>query len=123
MAKINDNIFCSGGEECSIYVISIEPVQIIQTIILGENEYDYIHFLHKSYDGFIFASTKETIVQYQIIVNEDNDSIRLEKFDTIEDGNSNSAIITTEEGRIFYNQKFDDSEESTKLILTKYKQL
>ena len=123
MAKINDNIFCSGGEECSIYVISIEPVQIIQTIILGENEYDYIHFLHKSYDGFIFASTKETIVQYQIIVNEDNDSIRLEKFDTIEDGNSNSATITTEEGRIFYNQKFDDSEESTKLILTKYKQL
>ena len=34
MAKINDNIFCSGGKNCSIYVISVEPIQVIQTIIL-----------------------------------------------------------------------------------------
>ena len=123
MAKINDNIFCSGGKNCSIYVVSVEPIQVIQTIILEKNySWDYIHFLHKSYDEFIFASDGEKIIQYQIKKDEDNDSIRLEKFYTIDDGIDNSAIITTKDGKIFYSQKFDNLGQSTKLILAKYKQ-
>ena len=124
MVKINDNIFCSGGERCYIYVVSVEPIQVIQKINVRNTEYwDYIRFLHKSYDEFIFASTGEKIIQYKIIKDEDNDFLKLEKFNTIEDGIYNSAIITTEDGKIFYNQRFENSAQSTKLILTKYKQL
>ena len=124
MAKINDNLFCSGGEGCYLYVISVIPVQVIQTIIIGKRNYnDYIHFVHKSYDEFIFASTGKQIIQYQIIKDKDNNFIKLEEIYEIEDGNDNSAIITTEEGKILYNQTFENSGLSTKLILIKYKQI
>jgi len=32
MAKINDNIFCSGGENTYLYIVSVNPVHIIQKI-------------------------------------------------------------------------------------------
>ena len=30
MTRINDNLFCSGGRYGFIYIVSIEPVQLIQ---------------------------------------------------------------------------------------------
>ena len=124
MVKINDNIFCSGGEKCYIYIVSAEPVQVIQKINLKYNAvFDYIRFLHKSCDEFIFTSIGKIIIQYKIVKDEDNNFIKLEKFNTIEDGDYHSAIITTEDGKIFYNQKFDNPGHNIKLILNKYKQL
>ena len=124
MAKINDNLFCSGGEECYLYVISVKPVQIIQTIIIGNKYYNnYIHFLHKSYDEFIFTSNGKQIIQYQILKDKNNNFIKLEEIYEIEDCDDNSDIITTKDGKILYKQKFKNSEQSTKLILVKYKQL
>ena len=70
-----------------------------------------------------FASTGKQIIQYQIIKDKDNNFIKLEEIYEIEDSNDNSAIITTEDGKILYNQTFENSEQSTKLILIKYKQL
>ena len=125
MTKINDNTFCSGGLTCVIYVISIEPVQVIQKISLDEKDFynDYILFLYKSNDGFIFTSTGKGIIQLKIIKDEDNNFIRLEKFDIIEDGISNTAISLIEGGKIFYKQKIENLDDKTNLFLTKYKQL
>ena len=53
MAKINDKLFCSGGKNGFIYIVSVEPIRIIQKIRLSE--YSYVKFLHNSNDGFIFA--------------------------------------------------------------------
>ena len=33
MAKINNNIFCSGGEKGYIYIVSVDPIQIILYIL------------------------------------------------------------------------------------------
>ena len=125
MTKINDNIFCSGGLHCFIYVISFEPVQVIQKILLKENDNhsDYILFLYKSNDGFIFTSVGSGIIQLKIINDVDNNFIRLEKFNIIEDGINNTAISLIEDGKIFYNQKKENLDDKTNLFLTKYKQL
>ena len=124
MVKINDNIFCSGGECGYIYVVSIKPIQVIQKII-SEIKYswDCILFLHKSEDGFIFTSKGKGIIQCKIILVEDDNFIKLEKYYIIEDGKNNSAIITTEDGKIFYIQNIENLNEKTNLFLKKYKQL
>ena len=65
MAKINDKLFCSGGKNGFIYIVSIEPIRIIQKIRLSE--YSYVKFLHNSNDGFIFAGIDDDIIQLKII--------------------------------------------------------
>ena len=107
MAKINDNIFCSGGIKSFIYIVSVEPVQIIQKIILNNNmnNLDYVLFLHNSNDGFIFTSFEEKIIQLKIINDEEGNFIKLQKFDEIEDSLINEAIATTNDGKIFYEIK------------------
>ena len=132
MAAINDNIFCSGGTDGYIYIVSIEPVQVIQKIMLLESEkWGYVQFINKSNDGFIFTSVGDGIIQYKIINNEDGNFIKLEKFDVIEDGEKNKAIALTEDGKIFYMQKrlnnpqdpdfIDYDYDKTNLFLTEYK--
>ena len=124
MVKINDNIFCSGGEHGFIYVVSVEPVQVIQKMNLDlEENWHYVLFLHKSIDEFIFTSIGDEIIQFKIIKDEEGNYIRLEQFNIIEDGSYNSAIITTEDGKIFYKRKIENYNENTYLFLTKYKQL
>ena len=119
MAKINDNFFCSGGQNGFIYIVSVNPLQITQKIVLEEDS-SYVHFLHNSNDGFIFTSLGDIIIQYRIINDEDNNFIKLEKFEVIEDGENNNAIITTDDGKIFYHQKSQDNK--LNLCLFKYKQ-
>ena len=109
MAKINDNIFCSGGIKSFIYIVSVEPVQIIQKIILNNNmnNFDYVLFLHNSNDGFIFTSFafEKKIIQLKIINDEEGNFIKLQKFDEIEVSLKNEAIATTNDGKIFYEIK------------------
>ena len=125
MAAINDNIFCSGGINGYIYVVSIDPVQVIQKIMLLENlKWGYVKFIYKSIDGFIFTSVGGGIIQYKIIKDEDDNFIKLEKFNIIEDGVENNAIALTEEGKIFYNSRDPDfiyDNDKTKFFLTEYK--
>ena len=131
MAAINDNIFCSGGENGYIYVVSIYPLQVIQKIkLLEKGNWGLVKFICKSIDGFIFTSVGDGIIQYKIIKDEDDNFINLEKFDIIEDGVENNAIVLTEEGKIFYKQKRLNNLgdlaiiieiDKTNLFLTEYK--
>ena len=131
MAAINDNIFCSGGEKGYIYVVSIDPVQVIQKIkLLEKSNWGLVNFIYKSIDGFIFTSVGGGIIQYKIIKDEDDNFIKLENFDIIEDGVENNAIVLTEEGKIFYKQKRLNNLrdlaiiieiDKTNLFLTEYK--
>ena len=124
MAKINNNIFCSGGEKSSFYIVSVEPLQVIQKIILDDkSNFNFTRFIYKSYDGFIFTSVGEGIIQYKIVTDQDGNFIKLEEFSFIEDGINNTAIITTEDGKIFYKQHLDNMDGKTNLFLTNYKKL
>jgi hypothetical protein len=68
MAKINDRLFCSGGKEYFIYIVCVEPIQLLQKIKIGEGRLnDYIHFLHVSNKGFLFTSDGNNIIQFKII--------------------------------------------------------
>ena len=123
MVRINDNLFCSGGICCTIYVASINPVQVIQKLVLRQNTLLSICFLHKSNDGFIFTSIRDEIIQYKIIYDMYGNFIKLEKFDIIDDlGSDYDAIFTTDDGRIFYNQKNNNNQGKKEFFLTKYKQ-
>ena len=123
MAKINNNIFCSGGVKGYFYIVSVEPIQIIQKIILDNTRDNYIHFIYHSNDGFIFTSIGDEIIQYKIVTDNDDNFIKLEEFDVIKDGYNNSAIITTNDGKIFYKQKMESMASKTNLFLNKYKKL
>ena len=121
MAKINDEIFCSGGKPGYIYLVQVNPVNIIQKIILSR--FSYIHFLHNSGDGFIFTCVRDEIIQYKIIIDEEGNFIELEEFDIIKDGSYCKAIITTEDGKIFYTQNIENQNNYGKynFFLTDYK--
>jgi WD40 repeat protein len=123
MAKINDEIFCSGGKDGYIYIVSVNPVQLIQKLILNKESYCYIHFLHNSGDGFIFTSFKKEIIQYKIITDEEGKFIELQEFDVIKDGLDIKAIITTDNGKIFYTQNMENGYQYGKynFFLTDYK--
>ena len=120
MAKINDKIFCSGGENSFIYIISASPIKIIQKIYLGAKYY-YIRYLHRSYDGFIFTYFKNKIIQFKTIFDRSGNFIKLVKFDEICDADDTKAITTTDEGKIFYKKKNKDYSEKSIFILNYYK--
>ena len=121
MTRINDNLFCSGGRYGFIYIVSIEPVQLIQKIYNNYNNYR-VRFLHRSYDGFIFTSFGEDIVQYKVIYNEDGNFIKLEIYNIINDiGDEKEAIFTTDDGKIFYCHKNTNQHGRESFFLTEYK--
>ena len=122
MTKINDNIFCSGGKSGFIYIVCVEPVQVIQKIMLGIGLISEVGFLHRSNDGFIFTSLRGKIFQLKIINDEDGNFIKLQNFDVIDDGaNSDEPIITTNDGKIFYKQINENSNGKSTFFLTNYK--
>ena len=121
MSKINENIFCSGGKHSYIYIVSVEPIQVIQTTFLDYERFDYVHFLHNSNNGFIFTSLGYTIIQLKIINDEDGNFIKLEKFDEIKDGHDNESIVTMGD-KIFYRKKnFENMDENYLFCYTNYK--
>ena len=123
MAKINNNIFCSGGEKGFLYIVSVEPLQVIQKLSFYNDNWPFIHFIYNSNDGFIFTSVGDWIIQYEIVTDDDGCFIKLEEFDCIKDGYNNSAIITTNDGKILYKQKMEKTTIKTNLFLANYKKL
>ena len=121
MAKINDKLFCCGGKKGFIYIVSVEPVQVIQKIIVGESDFVYVGFLHNSNDGFIFTAFAHDIIQFEIINDEDGNFVELKKFDIIDTGVKNEAIITTNDGKFFYKKYNENSHDKSLLILENYK--
>ena len=106
MAKINDRLFCSGGKDYFVYVISIEPIQLIQKIkILENNDYTNLIFLYIN-NGYFFTSYKENIIEFKIIYDEDNNFVEFKKIDIIQNKEYESkAMITTYDKKIFYQIK------------------
>ena len=122
MARINDNLFCSGGRCGFFYIVSIEPVQLIQKINFEYNNLSRIRFMHRSYDGFIFTCIEDEIIQYKIIYNEDGNFIKLEMYNIIDDtGDEIEDIFTTDDGRIFYCQENKNENGKDIFFLTEYK--
>ena len=119
MAKINDKLFCSGGKNGFIYIVSVEPIRIIQKIRLSE--YSYVKFLHNSNDGFIFAGIDDNIIQFKIIYDKNENFVNLEKFDKIKHGENSKAITTTNDGKIFYKKNIENYNEKSIFILKDYK--
>ena len=107
MAKINDRIFCSGGKNYYIYIVGVNPVQMIQKIKLVKNEsLSTISFMHMSNSGYLFTSYNNKIIQFKVCKDENNNFIELEEIFTLEDKEEgSSSIITTDNGKIFYQQK------------------
>ena len=105
MARINDKLFCSGGKNYFIYIISVQPVELIQIIkLLSQEAVTNISFMHTTDDGlFIFTSYKENIIQLKIIKDRNNNFIELEEYYKITNKYMGSpAIVTTNDGKIFY---------------------
>lgn len=106
MAKINDKIFCVGGKNYSVYVVSIEPVQVIQKFkLVNENSLITVTCLSIS-NGFLFASYGDNIEQFKVLNDAKNNFIEFKSFDVINNKESQSqAIVTTDDGKIFYQIK------------------
>ena len=107
MAKINDKMFCSGGKNYYIYIVDINPVQLIQKIKLVKDEsLTTISFVHMSNSGYLFTSYNNKIIQFKVCKDENNNFIELEEIFILEDKEEGSSqIITTDDGKIFYQQK------------------
>lgn len=119
MAKINENIFCSCGRYYYIYIISVEPIQLIQKIEINNSKsYNCLSFLLFDPRGYIFTSYDSYIMQYKIITDEYNNFSELQLFDTIDNKyNGSKAIITTDDGKIFYQIE----SEKQRFFLTPFK--
>ena len=118
MVRINDKLFCSGGKNYFIYIISVQPVELIQIIkLVSQEAVTNISFMHTTDDGlFIFTSYKENIIQLKIIKDRNNNFIELEEYYKITNRYMGSpAIVTTNDGKIFY--QFDRNQ----FCLTSYK--
>jgi hypothetical protein len=110
LARINDKYFCCGGKNYFIYIIGVEPVELIQRIkLVNEESASNLSFMHSTDDGlFIFTSYYENIIQLKIITDINNNFIELEECSKIVGKKMGSnAIITTNEGKIFYQKNLD----------------
>ena len=98
LAKINNNTICSGGFGL-FYVISIEPLQIIQKYTQDIN----IYFLYITKDNYLYLNGKNCILQYKILNDEDNNCIELMKIgEYIEDNFNEKSIVPLDDGKIFF---------------------
>ena len=74
LAKINDNLVCSGGKTL-FYIISIEPLQIVQKIFM--EEYLTVEFMHITKDHYLYCNNIRGISQYKLINDENSNFIEL----------------------------------------------
>ena len=118
MERLNDSLFCLGGKSYMVYVISIEPIQLIQIIILDNSAFGNITSLHMSNNGFLFISYNKNIIQFKIIYDEMNNFVEMEKLEIIYNKSKRSeAFVTTDDGKIFYQIDAD----KTQFCLLSYK--
>ena len=103
MAKINDRFLISGGKSYFIYVVCVDPIQLVQKIkIITTDRWSYSNFVYIN-NGFFFTSFRDNIIQYKIITDENNNFIEFKEVDIIKNNDSGcKSIISTDDGRIFY---------------------
>ena len=79
MAKINDNLFCSGGN-FYIYIFSVEPAEIKNIIKVGFNgEIKFTYVIN----NYLFIAQYSNIIQYMIDFDEDSNFRKLNQIKVI----------------------------------------
>ena len=113
LSKINDNLVCSSSEGI-LYIISIEPIQIIQKIKNIQNNIIYYNYITKN-NYLYFAESYDYISQYKIIVDEENEFVEIVKVGEYNVA-SEKAIIPFDDGRIFFKEPKKNLEDRFILI-------
>ena len=105
LVKIDDNLVCSTAINY-FYLISIEPLQIIQKIKISSDKFTQIFYIYVTQDNYLYCKGKyQSIIQYKIIKDEDNNFLELREIGIFKYGNNISferAILPFDDGRIFY---------------------
>ena len=115
MAKLNDNLFCSGGNYF-IYIVSVEPVEIkkiIEVESYGEIQFTYV------FHNYLFTAQNSNIIQYLIDIDEEN-FMELNQIKMIKNfrNQKSKAIALIDKGKIFYESY--KIENKRNFILTNY---
>ena len=104
IAKIDDNLVCCNSYDI-INIISIEPLQIIQKILIN-NEDDYVYspkYIYITKDNYLYVNGYERIIQYKIKKDENNYFNELiENGNYINENLNRNAIAPLDDGRVFY---------------------
>ena len=100
MARINDNLFCSGAN-FYIYIVSVEPAEIKRIIEVepyGEIKFTYI------INNYLFIAQDSNIIQYMIDFNEESNFMDLNQIKVIKNFRNykSHAIAITAKRKIFY---------------------
>ena len=112
LSKINDNLVCSSSEGI-LYIISIEPIQVIQKIKNIEKNTIYYNYITKN-NYLYFTERYDYISQYKIIFDDENEFVEIVKIGEY-NVSSQKAIIPFDDGRIFLKESKKD--ESHRFIL------
>ena len=105
LEKLNDNLVCSTAINF-FYIISIEPLQIIQKVKINSDKFTQIFYIYATKDNYLYCKGEyQSIIQYKIIKDEDNNFIELKEIGKFRYGNNicfEKAILPFDDGRIFY---------------------
>ena len=113
LSKINNNLVCSSSEGI-LYIISIEPLQIIQKIKNNEKNTIYYNYITKN-NYLYFTERYDYISQYKIIFDEENEFVEIVKVGEY-NVYSQKAIIPFDDGRIFFKESRKRQEDRFILI-------
>ena len=113
MAKINDNLFCSGGNYY-IYIVSVKPVELKQKIEV--EPYGEIKFTY-TINNYLFLAQSSNIIQYMINIGKESNFIKIKEIKNFRKDRS-YAIAIFGKGKIFYESIGVGNKR--KFILTNY---
>ena len=107
LAKINENLVCSAANNNLFYIISIEPLQIIQKIKINSEKNITIFYIYITKDGYLYCKGEyQTIIQYKIIYDDENNFVELVEIGKYNNGvhkiSYEKAILPFDDGRIFF---------------------
>ena len=107
LAKINDKLICSVSDNNFFYIICIEPIEIIQKIKIYSEKYTTIFYLYVTKDNYLYCKGEyQSIIQYKIIKDEDDNFIELKQIGIYNKGihfsSYEKAILPFDDGRIFF---------------------
>ena len=107
MAKINDGIFASAGNNTCIYIVSVDPVQIVQIIKIKDTAiYSTVAFVSTFENKYLYTGSGNEIFQFDIIKDDDNNFVELKESHIFKDKViGNSLAIRTKDGKLFYQIK------------------
>ena len=106
LSKFNDKIVCSATESL-FYIISIEPLQIIQKVKMDCEKIYTIFYIYITKDNYLYCKGEyHSIIQYKIIYDKEGNFIELVEIDKYSSeknyNNYEKAILPFDDGRIFF---------------------